>query len=312
MISIIVPVYNAESYLVDCVESIISQSLKDWELLLIDDGSSDKSVNIIDEYAIKYTNIKAFHFENGGLSAARNRGLDLASGELIMFVDADDMLYPHSIRYLLAALEMNNADFAEGKVIRSKYYKIGKTQKLKIQVFKPVEAMEKVLYQDCLLPSACGKLYRKSLFDELRFQEGILYEDLDIFYLILEKCQKVAYVSNPVYFYRIAPGSIVNSWSRKRLDVLNVTEKIEDYMSTYHPDLVPASKDRRLSANFNMFALASLNHENEEAGKCWRLICDYRKDSLMNKKVRFKNKAGILASYLGSSVFKVISRFFYK
>lgn len=312
LISVIVPVFNTESYLSACLDSILTQSYRNLEVIVVDDGSSDFSLKLAQSYAEKDDRIKVYSHENEGPSMARNRGLEVSTGDYITFVDSDDLLLPDALQILLEVLTHNNADISEGVSIREKVHSPVKIKKnLKTEIFTPQEAIADVLYQNKLLPSAWGKLYKSSLFQELRFEKGILYEDLNIFYRVIEKCNKIVWIDYPVYFYRITEGSIINTWKPQRLDVLKVTENLERYIVENYPDLLPAAKDRRLSANFNMFALCALNGEKEKANDCWKHIKSNRSSSLFNPKVRFKNKAGILLSYLGKNLFKSVSRTIY-
>lgn len=313
LISIIVPVYNVENYLSACLDSILSQSYKNLEVIVIDDGSTDFSLQIAEKYAEKDDRVKVFSYENEGQSAARNHGLSASTGSYIVFVDADDIILPDSLEIMMAFLKENNADIVEGEIITGVIYK-NKIKKSKIvyDVFNNKEAIEKVLYQNKMLPSPWGKLYKSELFENIRFKKGIIYEDLDIFYRIYEKATKLIYLNFPVYFYRNNEKSTINTWRPKRLDVLSVTENLENYIFEKYPDLLPAAKDRRLSANFNMFALCSINKDPENASKCWDYIKQNRQNSLMNPKVRKKNKIGIMLSYCGKKAFNLIARRIYK
>ena len=314
LISVIVPLYNVEMYFSTCIDSILDQSYRNLEVIIINDGSTDFSLKIAQTYAEKDDRVKVYSFENEGLSEARNRGLSVATGEYITFVDADDMLYPEAIEILLKALIKESADISEGKTIRGKVH--GNIEKpstnIKTIVYKPQEAISDVLYQHRLLPSACGKLYKKDLFEGLHFQKGTIYEDLNIFYKVFERCHKIVWIDYPVYFYRDTEGSIINSWKPQRLDVLKVTEEIENYLQEKYPDLLPSAHDRRLSANFNMFALCSINGDHENASQCWTHIKKNRTRSLLDPKVRLKNKAGIILSYFGKHIFNIAARRLYK
>lgn len=308
-ISVIVPVYNGESYLASCLDSILSQSYKNVEVIVINDGSTDFSLKIAETYSEKDNRVTVYSHENSGLSEARNRGIEVATGDYIAFVDSDDILLPEALELLLNELIKNAADIAEGKTIRGK---IQGEHKLKPHIEKHIysseEALSNMLYQKRLLPSVCGKLFIKELFNELKFEKGILYEDLNIIYKVFEKCNKIVWIDYPVYFYREAEGSILNNWKLERLDVLKVTEKIENYITEQYPDLINAAKNRRLSANFNMFALCSKHGEYAQARNCWEVIKAHRKSSLFNRNVRIKNKGGILLSYLGRNIFSIIAR----
>lgn len=313
LISVIVPVYNSEMYLAACLDSIISQTYRNLEIIVINDGSTDFSLEIAQTYADKDDRIKVFSQDNAGLSEARNRGLSVATGDLITFVDSDDLLLPDAMEILNGVMLQTEADIVEGGIISGDTIpkKIKKSSQ-KIDLFIPEEAISRVLYQKILLPSAWGKLYKSALFENIKYSKGILYEDLDIFYKIYDRSARIAYIDYPVYFYRNSDGSIVNSWKPQRLDVLDVTDKIEKYISEKYPDLLPAAKDRRLSANFNMFALCSIHGDKNNAGKCWQHIKQNRLQSLLNPKVRSKNKAGILLSYCGKNVFNLVARRIYR
>lgn len=313
IISVIVPVYNGERYLAACLDSIITQSYKLLEIIVINDGSSDFGLEIAQKYSEKDDRIKVYTYENGGLSVARNRGLSLATGDYITFVDADDLLLPRALETMYRILKKHGGDIIQGETIRAKVHKeIQLPKKFPYLEFKPEEAISNVLYQKKLLPSVCAKLYKRDLFKDINFEKGLLYEDLNIFYLLFERANKIIWIDFPVYFYRDTDGSIINTWTPKRLDVLKVTENIENYMLTHYPGIIGGARDRRLSANFNMFALCSLNGEKEKASECWKLIKNYRMKALWDSQVRNKNKVGILLSFLGPNIFANLSKFIYK
>ena len=313
LISIIVPVYNVEMYLSACLDSIINQSYRNLEIIVINDGSTDMSLQIAESYSAKDDRVKVYSYENAGLSEARNRGISVATGEYITYVDSDDQLYPEALKILYKTILKEKADIVQGETIRGRVYeKIEPKVNYKVLRFNAQEAISDVLYQKILLPSAWGKLYRRELFNDLQFEKGILYEDLNIFYLIFEKCKRIVWIGCPVYFYRINEESITGAWKPQRLDVLRVTENIENYISEKYPDLRLSAKDRRLSANFNMFALCSIHGENEKSIQCWNHIKENRFQSLMNSNVRLKNKAGIVLSYFGKYIFNVAARRIYK
>lgn len=311
MISIIIPIYNREKYIDKCIESILAQTYTDWELILVDDGSTDSSGEIAESYAKDNERISVIHVENGGMSWARNKGIEKTKGEYITFLDSDDELYPDSLKALLTALEGNDAEISIGSFVYGEKKDKIPGNVCRERLYDSKEAIEDVLFQKKLLPSAWGKIYKRSLFDKIRFREGIYYEDLDLFYKLFLEAKKIVYIDTPVYFYRDTPGSILHEWKPKRLDVLEVTKRMEVFLEKTEPSLVRAARDRRLSANFNMFCLATIHGEKEIADGCWRLIKCYRKESLLNKKVRLKNKAGIILSYFGKRFFGFIGKIIY-
>lgn len=312
LISVIVPVFNTERYLAACLDSILAQSYQNLEIIVVNDGSTDLSLNVAESYAEKDDRIRLYNHDNEGLSEARNRGLNVSTGERVTFVDSDDILLPGALKKMMKAMDETGADIVEGMSVKTHAsFKLENLDDPVIIEYEASAAIEDVLYQKRLLPSACGKLFKKSLFENINFRKNIYYEDLDVFYKLFEKAHKIVYLKYPVYFYRETEGSITNTWNPKRLDVLNVTENIENYFIG-NDNLLKPARDRRLSANFNMFSLCSLNGDKENADKCWEIIKKYRRQSLTDPKVRIKNKAGILLSFLGKNLFKLVSRKVYK
>lgn len=312
MISVIVPAYNAEKYLAECLTSILGQSYRDIEVLLINDGSTDSTLAIATDFAGRDARLKIFTTENQGVSCARNYGISQASGDRITFVDSDDRLLPGALMSLAAIADETSADIVIGKhtdVDENSHKASGR-----YTMISPLEAIAQTLYQTGdLIPASWGILYRHSLFSESTlFVPGIRYEDLDIFYRLFERADKMAVISDIVYFYRPNPESFINTFSLSRFDALAVTERIEQYMESRRPELLPAARDRRLSANFNILAL--LEHHTDVGyedikTQCWDLICRYRLQSLFNPKVRLKNKLGIIVSFFGRKVFRLVARF---
>ena len=313
LISVIIPVYNTETYLASCLDSVLTQSYRNLEVIVIDDGSSDFSLNVAEKYAEQDDRVTVYPQENAGMSVSRNRGLSVATGDFICFVDSDDLLLPDALEVMLEVLNEENADIIQGTVERASVFKgVDYNKKLSRKIFTVTQAIENSLYQKEILPSVWGKLFKRSLFDGVFFKEGIFYEDLDIFYRLVDKSNKIVWIDFPVYFYRNTEGSILNTWRDRRLDVLSVTQRMEEYISEKYPELLPAAKDRRLSANFNMFALCSIHGDHKNADDCWKHIRKHRKQSFFNPKVRFKNKAGILLSYFGKGIFNFAARKIYR
>lgn len=309
LISVIVPVYNVEPYLKDCLDSILSQSYSNLEIILVDDGSTDGSGNICDDYNALHQNMVVIHTPNRGPSAARNMGLDMMRGEFVLFVDSDDILLPGAVQILFSLMKSNKANIAIGAAIRT-LDSIDIGLKSEIYRYSAKEAIADSLYQKRLLNSPCAKLYNSRLFDTLRFTEEILYEDLDLIYRVFAIARCVAYTTSPVYYYRIREGSITMHFSAKRLDVLDVVDRIEQNIAEKFPLLLPAARDRVLSASFNMFWLMAVNDVNipEAQERCWKNICRLRCGCLKDRNVRLKNKMGALLSYLGRNQFSFICK----
>lgn len=233
-LSVIVPVYNVEKYIRQCIDSILTHSFTDFELLLIDDGSKDKSGEICDEYARKDSRVKAFHKENGGVSSARNMGLDNARGEWIWFVDSDDVINPNiDLSSVLTNISdedyvlFNGEEFSDGEDIN---------QTLFCKDFKVDKSYDK---NEFLLKYVCHNhfllWYKRSLIEKygIRFTEGMKVaedEEFQLKYLII--CSHPIKVDNTLYFYRIRRGSAMNN-SQTYSDILLCSEVLLNNISGF-------------------------------------------------------------------------------
>lgn len=201
-ISVIIPVYNVEKYIKRCVDSVLRQTHTDLEIILVNDGSTDNSGSICDEYASRDSRVKVIHKANGGLSSARNAGIDIATGDYIGFVDSDDFIDTDMYRILLDAMLENEADISVGG-----YYELsGNKLKLsndmtKIKVYTADGAIEELLYDRAIKSHAGDKLYKKSLFDGIRYPVGKTMEDICTTYKLFERAGKVIYIGNALYYY---------------------------------------------------------------------------------------------------------------
>lgn len=240
LVSIIVPVFNVEEYLARCIDSLISQTYKNIEIILIDDGSTDNSPSICDEYANLYSNIRVIHQINMGLSGARNSGLEVAKGEYVTFVDSDDWLSSDMID-----INLKNMDDAAADIGITHYYGAFPDGKLKNNVaidskmtFSSQEALKLFLFPGYLSVTAWGKVYKKSLWDEVKFEQGKLHEDQYTTYLLLDKAAKIIFDPSPKYYYYQRPGSIGHSkFTRKTYDLWHGIEEEYKFISTKYPEI---------------------------------------------------------------------------
>lgn len=220
-ISIIVPVYNVEHYLENCIESILNQTFKDFELILVDDGSTDNSGKICDIYEKKDSRIKVIHKNNGGLSSARNTGLDIACGKYVGFIDSDDSIHPRMYEMLYDLIKKYESDISCCNY--KKIYDIFKDEyenvnSLEVIEMSNIEAIKNLYDKEIgvKLVIACNKLYRKNLFDNIRYKVGRLHEDEFMAHRILYNSKKITYVDNELYYYLQREGSIMSKKSYKR------------------------------------------------------------------------------------------------
>jgi len=224
-LSVIVPVYNVEKYLEKCLDSLVNQTLKDIEIIVVNDGTKDNSQKIIDKYAKKYKNIKSFIKENGGLSDARNYGMERANGEYIAFLDSDDYV----------ALDMYEKMYNKAKndlsdIVVCDCYKVFED--------KTVNLASKLNYSNELdreyvitYPMACTRIYKRELFDDnYKFTKGIYYEDLCLTPTFVVKTQKISYINEPLYYYLQHDNSIMyqKQFSSKLLDIFDVLDHVKD------------------------------------------------------------------------------------
>lgn len=216
--SVIIPVYNVEEFLSKCIESILPQLTKEDEVILVDDGSSDKSAIICDEFSAKYSNIVTIHKSNGGLSDARNVGIDIARGNYILLIDSDDTVSSSIIGNIVSILESNNYD-----IVNFGFRKVredGKIVQSSVASFSgPIardEAIKKVLMDDELNNFAWANAYKRELFENIRYPKGRLYEDKYTTYQLFDRAQSVYVIDKPLYNYLVRKGSICNSSSSER------------------------------------------------------------------------------------------------
>ena len=210
-ISVIVPVYNVEPYLKRCLNSIIEQSLKKIEIILIDDGSTDRSGLICDEYAKIDSRITVIHQKNGGLSSARNIGIKLAKGDYIMFVDSDDYVMIDYCKLPFEIAKEKNAD-----IVLFPFFYVGKNKnKLDDEEdgFKSKQEAFDIILKKAGV-NAWSKLYRRCLFDDVKFPEGFYYEDNATTYKLILNADRIYYTNNRLYYYCFREGSITSSKKR--------------------------------------------------------------------------------------------------
>lgn len=219
-VSVIVPVYNVEQYLRKCLDSLVNQTLKDIEIIMVDDGSEDASSHIAKEYEKQYSNVKYYRKENGGLSDARNYGLKYATGKYIAFLDSDDYVDKTLYQKMYEKAKKEDCDMVEcnfywsyprknKKDIGEKYY--GKKQMLeKARVV------------------AWNKLYKKEIIDKAKveFPKGLIYEDVEFFYKLVPYIENVSFVKEPLIYYVQRKKSIINTQDKKTEDIFNILDNV--------------------------------------------------------------------------------------
>lgn len=242
LISVIVPIYNVEKYLSKCINSILEQTYKNLEIILIDDGSDDSSPQICDKYSKKDKRIKVIHKENKGVSSSRNKGLELSTGKYIVFVDSDDYIDKQMIEKLYNNLIENKADIS----VCNHYYNYQKdTFELKKFLHQKltIDNNDKFynIYNDYSLSTIIpwGKIYKKEIFANIRYPIGKIHEDEAIILDILTKASRVSYFDEPLYYYVKRDNSITNNFNLKRLDIIDIHEsRIKKLKNNYSDNLL--------------------------------------------------------------------------
>lgn len=214
LVSVIIPVYRVELYLAKCIDSVLGQTYHNLEIILIDDGSPDRCPYICDEYAKRDSRISVIHKENGGLSSARNAGLDIAKGKYITFVDSDDYIHPQMIERLLNIIIQSGAQIALGKVqcvFPDEKEQIVPYYNDEKYIMYQAQSAIKASYHDMCFTTAWGKLYERALFKGIQYPIGMLNEDEAVTYRLYWKCNEVAVTMDILYFYFQRDGSIMGS-----------------------------------------------------------------------------------------------------
>lgn len=302
IISVVVPVYNVEKYLEKCLNSILEQTYKNFEVILVDDGSSDCCFNICEQYAKKDTRIKAFHKKNGGLADARNYGIKRAIGNYITFIDSDDFVKKEYLEFLLSLLEKHNADISmcgnfrywEGKKVKS-------VKKVEVRVFSGLEAVENLLYQKNIENSAWGKLYKRELFDNIQYPKGKLYEDLGTTYKIIFNAERVVWSSIQKYFYLQRESSIMSrKFSNQNMDRVYLSEEILQFVHNMAPSIEKSALSRYFISNIQILReipYKDISYEDQYY-EIMGNISQLRKGVLLDRNAKNINRLIALSSYM--------------
>lgn len=276
ILSIVVPIYNVERYLHKCVDSLLNQDLYNYEIILVDDGSPDACPQICDDYAAVHENIRVVHRENGGLSAARNSGIEVAQGEYIMFVDSDDYIEPNVLKGLLAQIERDNLDVLRFRLqyVNPQYevYNPYKSNPFKGNDYSE-EPIDGVSFLNSRMNTQCYAvmfIILRSLLDGCLFTEGIYFEDTDWTPRMLCKAKRVASTNTIVYNYLMREGSITNAVNRsKQKKVLDDKMRLVATMQSQASELQKQGKDsmwfKRMIADIviSVIGMLSVDFYNE-------------------------------------------------
>ena len=316
-LTVVVPIYNVENYLKKCVDSIISQTYANLEIVLVDDGSTDKSGVIADEYAANYSNVKTIHQKNQGLSGARNTGIDHCRTELIAFVDSDDYIEPNMYQSLVERLDENGADISIGGVCREKIS--GEKKSLYRpnieKVFSKKEALIELNSLRYFNMSVCNVVFKTELFNReeygenrVRFPLGKKSEDEYTAHKLYARANKVAYTSTPYYHYLMRPGSITSS-TNVNIEQIDAVESRVKFYETWFPEISYSAKSECVfscMAVMNGFIVRNVECPEELKKRIGRITRMYYFDVMRNKYIRALKKAQVTVCTMMPYVYKRI------
>lgn len=287
MISVIVPSYNVEPYLERCVQSLRDQTYTDLEIILVNDGSTDGTGELCDRLAGKDHRIRVVHKENGGLSDARNAGINIAQGEFYSFIDGDDFIETDTYESMIA--EMTDPEVsvvAGGFIVTDIRGETTVSVSPKRQKLTKEEAFMDLFGRSYISQSSCNKLFRSSLFTEIRYKKGIINEDMEILPRLLDIGDHVVLLDKPVYHYIKKPGSITSSdYSMERYRAIEIEKDIYRMCKEKYPQLKPWAGYYELKSLFGMlcnldrcrnkndFKIQELNIRRKIIYTAFRCIC---------------------------------------
>ena len=237
-VSIIVPVYNTRDYLKECIDSVVNQTLEDIEIICINDGSGDGSLDLLNEYQKRDSRIIVIDRENSGLAASRNVGLDIARGEYVLFLDSDDYLDKSALDYLYSTSKDMNLDMLMFKIVNFS----NRTRKESHSPYFDMDFLKETVQdsvfcwadiRDCIFDvsvTATSKLFKRQLIGEIRFPEGLIFEDNLFFIKTLFEAKRIYFADRYLYYRRIRPDSITNSYHGDFSDCIEIYERLIEFM----------------------------------------------------------------------------------
>ena len=281
LITIVVPIYRVEPYLPRCIDSLLAQTYRNLELILVDDGSPDRCGIICEEYAAKDARVRVIHKENGGLSDARNAGMAVAKGEWIAFVDSDDWVTPDYLERMYRAILTADADICECGVC------ITADETVTIQdiqgdqeVFTPEEALKELILDRKLRQHVWNKLFRRSCIDGTLFAKGKINEDEFWTYQVFGRAKRVVRIGQQLYFYFQRPGSIMGTkYSLKRLDALEAKALRQQYVERNYPALADTARINLYISCIYAGQMTLRYLEDDEKREAYRRIDRFRNES---------------------------------
>lgn len=283
-VSVVVPIYKVEKYLHRCIDSILNQTYPHLEIILVDDGSPDNCGQIADDYAKRDERIKVIHKQNGGLSDARNCGMQYVTGEFTIFVDSDDWLESNMIEKMISKSHEFEAEITQAAF----YYayddhllfdnRCGENDDPPIVIDKE-SLMYELVNNKRVKNFAWGKLYKTDIIRDIPFEKGVLFEDVFWAYKVMHRVNKYVILNQPMYYYFQRSDSIVSTYTPRNLDFLKGLKVRHSFIEEFYPHLVDASYQLILESSLVHYTLLLANRKKDKQGLCRREIQLYIKNN---------------------------------
>lgn len=307
LVSVILPVYNIAEYLPVCMDSLFAQTYANLELILVDDGSTDGSGRLCDEFAQSDPRVMVFHKPNGGLSDARNYGVSKAHGAYITFVDSDDYVDVDYVDYLYQLIVRYSVQMSVCQLRVSRNGRLSDAHKASMdEMLSSRQCIEKMLYHDKVDASACAKLYSASLFKGIGFPLGKQFEDIATTHKLMMRAGSIAVGYEEKYTYVMRADSIVNiAFNPHKLDLLEMTDGMAREVEEVWPDLKDATLRRRVYARFSTLnQMLDTQEYPEERQAIIHFIRENARAILHDPKAPKRDKLAILTLSLGYTVYR--------
>lgn len=312
LITIIVPIYKVEKYLKKCIDSIISQSYSNLEIILIDDGSPDRSGEMCDEYSKKDSRIKVIHKKNGGVSSARNAGLDIMTGKYITFVDPDDYIEKDMIKRLYDWIKEYDADISIcGVIDNDENYKILRKTKGKNIVLLNRENTFKELMDEYYFNSVCwAKLYKVNLWENIRFNESTkIAEDLEALCKVFNKVNKTIVNTKECYYNWLCRNESATQvkYNKNWKKEIDMTKDILNFIELTYPSIINSAIKRYIRINIScIIRVIKYDYNVQEINKLKDNIKPYLLKALKIKNISFSMKVKLLIIFINPNIYRII------
>lgn len=298
-VSVIVPIYKVENYLNKCVDSIINQTYKNLEIILLNDGSPDRCGEIINLYARQDNRIKVFHKENGGLSDARNYGMNFVTGDYVIFVDSDDWIKEDMVETLIKGSLESNADVVQSGfyyayenylLYDNRYY----SENMDPIVLDKEKLMYELVVNEKVKNFAWGKLYKTKLIKDIPFKKGVLFEDVFWAHNVMNRVNKYLIIHKPMCYYRQREDSIVATYTERNLDILKGLKERHKFIERNYINLVKESYKIIFITSMTHYQLLKKKKNIKNRDDYMNEIKDYIRNNFKDIEKSLKNERELM------------------